>query len=107
MRQNAVAPRLPQRNELISPRFQWAFFVHLGKVNDPGGREVFHRRQTPGDFAEITKYSRADGVSDQKARSSGQVEKTITVPNSEWDEQPSRSCATHDSANDANLVSLN
>jgi hypothetical protein len=34
MRQNAVAPRPSQRNELISPRFQWAVFVHLGKGND-------------------------------------------------------------------------
>src|SRR6266566_7990581 len=34
MRQNAVARRPPQQNELISPCFQRAFFVHLGKGND-------------------------------------------------------------------------
>jgi len=34
MWQNGVAPRPPQRNELISPRFQWAFFVQPGKGND-------------------------------------------------------------------------
>ena len=44
MRQNAVAPRPPQRNELISPRFQWAFFVQPGKGND----------------RVVAKYSRAD-----------------------------------------------
>jgi hypothetical protein len=33
MRQNAVALRPSQRNELISPRFQWAVFVRLGKGN--------------------------------------------------------------------------
>ena len=30
MWQNGVAPSPSQRNELISPRFQWAFF-HFGK----------------------------------------------------------------------------
>jgi len=33
MRQNGVAPRLPQRNELISPRF----FVNHGKRTVIGG----------------------------------------------------------------------
>ena len=71
MRQNAVAPRPPQRNELISPRFQWAFFLYLGKCNDQVVAKYSIEGKVLGDFARIIKYSRANGVSDLNARSSG------------------------------------
>ena len=101
MRQNAVAPRPPQRNELISPRFQWAFFVHLGKRNDRVVAKYSIEGKTPGDFAGIAKYSRADGVSDQNARSSGKVEKRLLflTPNGTSSKVDRALCAI---ANDAN-----
>jgi hypothetical protein len=97
MRQNAVAPRPSQRNELISPRFQWAVFVHLGKGNDRVVAKYSIEGKRAGDLGEITKYSRVNDVFDQNARSSGYVENGLLFRTPNGTKQQGRSCARHDS----------
>jgi hypothetical protein len=70
MRQNAVAPRPSQRNELISPRFQWAFFVYLGKGNN----------------RVVAKYSRVEWCFRSERAFFWLDRKPVAVPNSEWDD---------------------